>query len=280
MSRRPKSTKSRVRRLTHGNGIDSRTLWGVILAVLAIVGIAGIVTATITLRGQGQPDPVTLCPADGPNGAFAILIDVTDPLTPFQQKALTQRLLQEILDLPVGTRVVLGLVSPDSMISNQTYLRLCKPLQGDKANALYQNPKLIEARFRDGFMTPLDQTLKDLLSTASADSSPIMESLQSLIVGAFLDLPKGAPKRLVIASDLLQHSTVFSFYRRQRWSDFEHSSDFGRLGRNLTDADVTLLQLPRPQYAELQNPAFLDFWARYFEAQGATHVRRVVIGDI
>lgn len=280
MRRRRKATNGRVRRLTQRNGIDSRTLWGVVLAVLATAGIAGIVSWHITLRGQEQPDPVTLCPADGPTAAFAILLDVTDPLTPLQQRDLAQRLRQEILDLPVGTRIALGLVSPEPMTRNQTRLGLCKPLQGKEANALYQNPKLIEARFRDGFLTPLDQTLTDLLLAPSADSSPIMESLQSLVVGAFLDLTEGTPKRLVIASDLLQHSDVFSFYRRQRWSDFEHSADFGRLGRNLADADVTLLQLPRPQYAELQSPAFLDFWAHYFEAQGAAHVRRFVIGDL
>ncbi|MCG6941133.1 MAG: hypothetical protein LJE69_07775 [Thiohalocapsa sp.] len=277
---RHKRNRSRVRRLTKRNSDSARKIWGVILAALAAAGLLALVIANVRLGGGDAIDMATLCPRAGPTGAFAVLLDVTDPLTPQQQHRLDQLLRQEVQALPVGTRVTFGLVSPDASIRSDTRLKLCKPLQGSQASSLYQNPALVEARYREGFVDPLHNALTDLLAAPAADSSPIMESIQALIIDAFADLRPTQPKRLVIASDLLQHSDVFSFYRGQRWGDFAQSADYGRLARNLDGVDVTLLQLPRPASAGRQDAAMLGFWREYFEHQGAHAVHRVVIGDL
>jgi len=277
---RHKTRRSRVRRLTKSRSSAALKAWGAILAGLAAAGLLALAIANIRLGGGDAIDMTTLCPTKGPKGAFAVLLDVTDPLTPHQQHRLDLLLRQEVQALPVGTRVTFGLVSPAPQIRSDTRLKLCKPLQGSQASSLYQNPTLVEARYREGFVDPLHVALTDLLSAPAADSSPIMESIQALIVDAFVGRGPTQPKHLVIASDLLQHSDVFSFYRGQRWDDFERSAGYGRLARNLDGVEVTLLQLPRPTSAARQDESMLGFWRQYFEHQGASAVHRVVIGDL
>jgi hypothetical protein len=250
------------------------------LALFAIIGIGSLIAANLFLRSQKDIDAETLCPVSGPVQALAILLDVTDPLAPRQQRLISGMLRQAIMGVPVGTRVTLGVVSANPEFRNRAPLHICKPLQGEDANAFYQNPKIIAERFQQGFLTPLDQALADLLSGEPADTSPIMESIQATVITAFQDLGASTPKRLIVVSDLLQHSDVFSFYRGQTWADFERSPDFVRLGHNLTGAEVLLHQLPRPQAAKRQGPEMVEFWARYFEAQGADRVRRDVAGDL
>jgi hypothetical protein len=279
MSRRRRG-RSRVGRLTKRGNNAALNLWGLVLGALAVAGLLALAIANLQLGGGDQMDMTTLCPREGPNGAFAVLLDVTDPLAPQQQRRLDQLLRQEVQALPVGTRVTFGLVSPDESVRAATRLRLCKPLQGSQASAFYQNPALVETRYRDGFIEPLHSALNDLLTAAPADSSPIMESIQALLVDAFAELAPARPKRLIIASDLLQHSDVFSFYRGERWEDFARSPGYGRLARNLDGVEVTLLQLPRPASAARQDAAMLGFWRQYFEHQGADAVRRKVIGDL
>jgi len=122
-----------------------------------------------------------------------------------------------------------GLVSPDPQSRGGEGLNLCKPPSGEDANQLYENPKLLEQRFRERFVQPLEATLNRLLRSEPANSSPIMESLQSLVTRALLSSRDERPLRLVVISDLLQHSETFSFYRGDRWKDFEGSRKVERV---------------------------------------------------
>lgn len=245
-------------------------------------GVGGLIAANVFLRGQPTIDPHTLCPSSGPANAIAIVLDVTDPLTPIQKGKVEDALQSDISKAPVGTHITLGTVSPDSTMLSAPPFQTCKPQEGNKANRLYQNPKIIAERFEQGFAAPLDAALTRLLSAKPADTSPIMESIQATVLEAFGDLDQSIPKHLIVVSDLLQHSSVFSFYSGQGWPDFKQSRDFVRLGRNLPDTDVTLLWIPRTvgKGATLDQSEVHEFWGRYFEVQGAKRLRLNRIGDL
>jgi len=119
-----------------------------------------------------------------------------------------------------------------------------------------------------------------MVSAKPVKHSPIMEALQHLLAGTpgFLTFP--GPRRLIIVSDLLQHSDVFSFYRDNDWQVFKASPNFQRIGHNLEGADIRIFQIPRSSHG-ISRPAMVeDFWVRYFEAQGSRLpiVRR--LGDL
>ncbi len=242
--------------------------------------IAALVILWMSWDKRESIDKASLCPSSGPSGAIVLIIDATDGLTAFQRTAISAEFERLIRDEPSGTMISFGIVSPDESVRNARRFGLCKPPEGSEADPMFENRKLFESRFKNEFMKPLEDAMDEFLGTEKADSSPIMETIQASIAGIYTRLPKGGSKRLVIASDMLQHSDAFSFYRGETWESFRRSSAFGRLGRNLSGVEVVLLQLPNPKSAARQGQAMIDFWWSYFEAQGAASVVRNTLGDL
>lgn len=214
-------------------------------------------------------DKQTLCPiAAGPAAMTAILVDVTDPLSPAQHSQLLARLEKEIDDAPRGTQFTVGLVSEDPANWGASE-PLCKPQDAATANSFTQNAALIDQRYQTAFLEPLQLSLSELVSASGANQSPIMESLQTLVAESSDFVTYEGPRRLVLVTDLLQHSDVLSFYRGGNWESFRESRDYQRIGSTLEDTEVIIYQIPRPAEG-VSDPAVLeDFWLRYFDRQGA-----------
>lgn len=255
-------------------------------SILYGLGIAGLIillgAVAWYVRGIRHADAIdeaTLCPADGAVAATAVLLDLTDPLTATQSLALRSFLEDRIAASPRGTLVSVGRVSDDPE-SQGAVLATCKPMTGAEAGEWVRNPAMVEATYQERFLEPFRRELAAMLDAAPASQSPIMEGLQALLVGAApIDVVPGAPREIVLVSDLLQHSGTMSFYRGETWSDFRTSEAYGRLARNLDGQEVTLLRLPRS--APGIDPADVDdFWVRYFEAQGAQAIHPRVLGDL
>lgn len=256
------------------------SLVGSFLIALAILGIGTIFFFNFTLRSTAATDPDSLCPTSGPSMIFAVLVDTTDTLSQHHQNIVIGRLREQIFSLPEGALIVLNLVTAESDKNKKTVFYSCKPKSGENANSLHENPRLIQERFLNGFFKPLEESLKFIVSTNKSSSSPIMESIQSLVVQAFPYTDRKDRSELIIISDLIQNSDAFSFYRGQDWDVFRKSQAFSRLSRNLTGVDVTLYQLPRPGAIKLRDEKVVDFWANYFDVQGAQSVRREIMGDL
>lgn len=248
-------------------------------AWLAIVGIivllAGVATAgwlVVRQVSRDAIDELTLCPRDGASGSLAILLDLTDPLGATQSIALRAKLDRMIGASPRGTLVALGRVSdqPDQL---GAAIAICRPMTGEEAGDIVRNSTQVEARYREAFTIPLQRELAAMLDATEASQSPIMEGLQALLGGvAAMPVEANAPRRIVIVSDLLQHSAAMSFYRGDDWASFRASPDFARLARNLDDAEVTIIRVPRPGARIADATAVDDFWVRYLDAQGAAAV--------
>ncbi|WP_233270689.1 hypothetical protein [Chachezhania sediminis] len=207
------------------------------------------------------------------------MLDLTDPLSPAQHAQLLARLEQQITKAPRGTQFTLGVVSEDPSLWGATP-PLCKPQDAASANRLTQNERLIAERYESRFHTPLRNRLIDMVSASGANRSPIMESLQALVADSRGFLAFDGPRRIIMVTDLLQHSDVLSFYRGGSWKTFSASPEFQRLGRTLDGAEIQIFQVPRPSEG-VKDPAVVeDFWIRYFERQNA-HVPKVTrLGDL
>jgi hypothetical protein len=119
------------------------------------------------------------------------------------------------------------------------------------------------------------EALDGLLAAPEADSSPIMEALQRFL--AAIPGWNEAPARVVLVTDLVQHSDVFSFYRGGDWESFRASGAADRLARSLDGVEVAILRFPRPAVSQATVD---DFWVRYLDAQGAARVSPTVLGDL
>ncbi|MBC2834083.1 hypothetical protein [Paragemmobacter straminiformis] len=263
-------------------GRSSRTSGSTIaLIVLLFVG-------TVTLGGgigyfyfQAQNvtklDAQTLCPLSGPTGQLAILVDKTDPVT-IRQLSFAQTKIEDLVEAAAaGTRISLGVISPDEAVVQQEYLSICKPPSANEANGLIQNIAAVDQAYKDGFKAPLDSMLRSLMVVSEAPSSPIMEDLQTFLSRIPDTASVGENKILVIFSNLAQHSGELSFYEGGNWTSFSSAGGDQRLARSLSGFEVKLMQIP---ILEGFQPELEDFWARYFDAQGASKIRYERVGDL
>ena len=267
MARRRRRGGGRAR----GRGGGAGTVMGAGLIALALSAFGALGWVLVDRASAPGIDEASLCPEDGPAGHMAVLIDMTDPVSATQLAAARARLDRLIEAAPVNTRVSLATVGAEAAPVRS----LCKPPAD--ASALTGNPRLAAARYEAEFLAPVAGTLDRLLAVPVADSSPILEALQRFLAGIPGFDGAGVPREVVLVSDLVQHSDVFSFYRGDDWRAFAASGGTERLARSLDGVSVRVLRLPRPA---APTAAVDDFWARYLDAQGAARVTPETLGAL
>lgn len=261
------------RRARRGGGA---AVAGVAMIAAVLLALAGGAYVRFVLIDDTPVDAATLCPVTGPKAHLTILIDTTDPVTPAQLAAARTLIEREIDGAAEDTLISLARVSPDAVARGEVRGGVCKPREGAAASQFYENPGLVARIYDERFRRPLDADLDAMLSGGEEPNSPIMESIQLLVAGASGFLTFDGPRKIVVFSDLLQHSDAMSFYRRMGWREFEMAGGTARLSRNLAGVEVLLLRVPRSQASAAQID---DFWARYFDVQGAGPIRVQTLGE-
>jgi hypothetical protein len=254
------------------------------------IGIALIVLVVLVIAGGGAGyfylqqtrvalDETTLCPKDGARTLTVVLVDRTDPLNTVQKEALRDR-LQEIQD-NVAQYGALKIYSVEPI--GETLLRplvdLCNPGRGSDIDPKFGNPRLVEKRWLERFAVPIEALLDDLMQTHEADSSPIMESIQSVAVSTLRGNPAAEiPKRLIIASDMLQHTIEYSQYKGGHdFQEFRKSAYYRRLQADLRGVEVEIIYVRRDTRRAAQGKAHIQFWRDYISDLGGTVTRVVAL---
>ena len=258
----------------------SSSLPYVVGAVIAFALLAGAGYWMSRTATEMAVDKDTLCPiSTGPIAEVIILFDLTDPLAPAQSSQLVQYLEREFRDAPVGTQFTMGVVSEDPVAWGATS-PLCKPNTDKDVSAVTQNVKMVRERYEQRFRLPLEANVQKMISASGSNSSPIMESLQALIASTPGFLTFEGPRKVILVSDLLQHSEAMSFYRGDSWSSFASSPAYSRISRTLGGANVEIYAVPRV-VEKISDPSVVeDFWLRYFELQGTQLPSIRSLGDL
>ncbi|SEL00479.1 hypothetical protein [Pacificibacter marinus] len=263
------------RRTNRNGGSAALKIGSLLLTILALLLASGIVWFLYSAKTQDKIDQVSLCPERGSMGNLVFLIDQTDPVSMTQLTFAKTKVERMINDVQTGTRISIGVVAPNSLEREKSFLSLCKP--ASEANALTQNVMRVAATYRENFEKPMETILASLMVVSTADSSPIIENLQELLSRVPDFLANEKPTTLVIFSNLAQHSDTLSFYKGDDWDAFTESGAVNRLSRALMGMEVFLLQLP---VRETFQPDLENFWARYFDAQGVTSLHYELVGDL
>jgi len=273
-----KSTSRRASAYSRGGSATHSSGWYWLIIIILVLSVGGSVVTYQLWFKPPEYNKSTLCPKTGPEAGLVILLDLTDRIGATQHIRLRSILEKEVLDARQNTLIAVGAVNPNPGKRGIDFA-LCKPLEGSAANQLYQNPRLITKKYEMGFQKPFAASLEKMLKAERADRSPIMESLQAALAATPGFVDAEYPRRVIIVSDLLQHSAVFSFYRRDTWRKFQRSRDFERLARTLHGVDVQILRLPRPK-ARIDPVEVGDFWVNYFDQAGARRIRYRMLGDL
>lgn len=258
-------------------GSNNTLWWGVVGASVFL--IIGVLAVSQSLVSQKAIDEHTLCHSSGPTNATVILLDVTDPLNGTQQARLRTIINNEIAVSDIDTLISMGVVSeyPDrwgAMFSK------CKPATGADANSLYENPTLIAERYNREFLRPVGEKIDTTLSSAKENQSPIMEALQALIAGSPDFSNVQGRRKIIVVSDMLQHSENLSFYRGQGWEYFVTQDGEKRFAESLANAEIEIVRIPRVGGNIPPDQLVEGFWTRYFDRQGSRPPSVSSLGDL
>ena len=158
-------------------------------------------------------DPESECRMDRRDPSHTILlIDQSDPFSDNDLAWVDELIDAEARALPRFGRLTVILPNSEQPFDPRTLYSHCSPGSVEDANPILQNPRMIDDTWREHFYQPLSSTVAETLTTTSQPSSPLFEALYS--VGDRADFQSNREnRRLVIVSDLMQHSDAFSFYR-------------------------------------------------------------------
>lgn len=262
-TRRP--TKAEQRRLQ-----EQRTGFVKIGVALTVVfGFGALYWAAMS--GSKELDETTLCP-EVPSSLTVLLVDVTDPMNRPQQQDFANQLATLKNSIPrYGELSVMRVDSTGAQLLEPVITR-CSPGTAKDTDELRGNPQKIQRQWASGFSKPLDDAFQSLMQASGAARSPIMESVQSVALTVFQKPGReDIPKRLVLASDLLQHTPEISLYDQIPGTEgFVQSDAFRRVRTDLRGVDVELWQLQRLDGSQTQPRALSQLWQDVIEEQGGS----------
>lgn len=217
----------------------------------------------------GDYDKKTFCPKDGEYPRTVILIDATDSLGDVQRKSLQESANELRKNLALHEWAGVFVLNEDNLAVPKAEIALCNPGDESTANPLYQNPREIKRKFEKNFAAPLRQTIDGLAALPKQDRSPIIEMVRSVALSS--DFDSAQERRLIIVSDMLQHTDDYSHYGGaadyDAWRQTAHAKEF--LDLSLSGVDVQIWYVKRADLGGVQTRGHIDFWEKFFNAAGA-----------
>lgn len=253
---------------------EQRTARFKIAGVLAVVLAVGIFYFSVRSDARDL-DPETLCPTKT-DSVTVLLVDVTDPMNAAQRQDFSNQLTKLKNSIPRYGKLIVAKVDAIGERLLAPVITRCNPGTAEDVSSATGDPAFTQKQWEEGFDRPLTQAFERLATASAAGRSPILESIQSVALTE-LQRPglEKTPKRLVVASDLLQNTGDASFYRDlPEPRAFVDSPVFRRLRTDLRGVEVELWMLERADAAATQPRALAELWERIIDAEGGD-VRRI-----
>lgn len=262
--RRRKDTRS-------GPGLAGKIGLG-LLGLLVISAIFGLLGYNAFFAERPDVDVQTGCLKGVPPARYVVLVDQTDTFNAVQKADIRNQLEEAIRSVPRYGEVAVYMISQDLSELPSPLVRACNPGTKEDADALIEAAARVEKKWASLFDRPLEMAFSQAFTSLEADTSPIIETIQAVTVREFGDHAlNNSTKRLIVISDLLQHTPALTHYGAELPDvvEFLQSDHFRRLRADLRDVSIELLYLQRTTRMGHQGPDHIKFWLTLFGAQGA-----------
>ncbi|MCW5725444.1 MAG: hypothetical protein KIS81_10890 [Maricaulaceae bacterium] len=246
-----------------------------IFNLVVIAGILGGITWAATTLRPADFDYDTLCIEGETPPHRAVVIDKTDPYTREEAARILAAIIAERDALAVGERLSLFELDERGEFRHSNRFSLCNPGSGEQVNPLYRNPDRVQARYAQLFDRPLQAALADLIEPKDAPASPVIEALARLAQEE--NFSPGVPgRRILLVSDMLQNSELFTVYGRWRGpydrrvppAEDIAAAIGAEYGDVLRGVEVQVLLIPREPFVEEQRGAMQAHWRAIFRELG------------
>lgn len=241
---------------------------------VSLIIAAGVVGLSTTPPKRGED----LCiRSSRPESVIAVIIDASGEFTPLQQQAMQDRFLRALGHLSPPeednrlvrseTRIDLYDARADAGQSLEPVFSRCAPAPLNGLSALVGNKGRVEQDYRQDFLEPLLEAFEDLIGRPEAQTSPILESVTAAVEHSFQGRTTADDQDILIISDLLQNSSLLSFYRSGTpdFSGFSSTPAFNAVRPDMKGAGVCPVMITRTSRAEdqLQTLALVRWWEEY-----------------
>lgn len=243
--------------------------------MVVVAGVLGAISYAALVLQPEEYDPETLCLVGAVPSHRVLVIDKTDLYTPAQASRIEALALQSRDRLEVGERFSLFELDERGELNHTNRFSLCNPGRGEQINPLYRNPNRVEARYQALFERPLQRALADLVQPRDAPQSPILEALARLAQEENFDssVPQ---RRIILVSDMLQNSTLYSVYGQARQDLASRLPDPDTIARQveseygdvLRGVEVEIAYVPRPDWSAEQRAIVQAHWQGVFNRLG------------
>lgn len=198
-----------------------------------------------------------------------ILIDATDSFNDTQALLIKKELAKLVENSEIDSKFSIYVID-DSENGFKPIIEICNPGDGSDKSELTSNKRRLLKNWKEGFHDKITDKLNSYIDINVAKHSPIMEILKYASIHSFND-SKASQKKVVIISDLLQHSGNFSQYSEvTSFDEFSKRKNFPKLKADLNDVDVEVYYLYRAENSNRQNRKHISFWEKYIRASGGT----------
>ena len=257
------------------NSISASGIAGLILGVVAVLGIA----AFIFMRSTITPsiiDEKTLCDTTKKiDSVVAILIDTTDQLSKPSARHAERYIDLLVSNLPSNSSIAVYEITDNTGGLIEPVISLCKPDDGSNADSMVSSPEIIRKNFQKKFNVPLRNKLEMVMNNKESNTTPLIESIQGAVVETFLQHENATSKHIIVISDLLQHSNLYSFYREvPNFNNFvEKSREIGKGFVDLNGIQMHFLVVPSKVPVGSRNDVirfWRDFMIKNNAAPGST----------
>lgn len=261
------------RRNRRRSSSNSGSLGGTAVKVAVTLVLTAVLGGAIGLAawrefGEEAIDSETYCAVSGPSALTVIAIDASDPYDAVQVREIDNQVRDLLGRMEAGHRLdIYTMNAGRGGLATRVFSR-CNPGHAIWIDQVAGQPTQVERIYREEFSDAIDAALNNTIAEGAANTSPIVESLRAIAADSLGDVPLETPRRLIIASDLVQHSDVYSMFRSGvgDFQAFSNSRHYADAQTDFRSADVDLIVIVRSEYGHLQTRELLLWWEEYMRA--------------
>jgi hypothetical protein len=246
---------SRTRRRRHSESETGTWLLVILLFCIALLALIGLFYLKATTT-RPSLDKQTLCPIDGgARSTTVVLLDTSDQWPEITRAEVRKRLEKLAADTPYYGLLELRLLDPDTQ-GGRIMFSKCNPGNGVNESEITANPVLMQKRWKEQFLAPLEEALNRTLTQADTTWSPILSSVQRIAVDRFNDNQTG---HLVLISDMIEHTPDYSQYKGDlSYEHYKQSAAYKKQHTDLHHADVRIFYVQRLR--SIDSGKHMEFW--------------------
>ena len=245
-------------------GKQRKVLWMAVFGAL-LVCFVGI---PVGLRLTKPPLTDSMnCREDGNLPAHTVvLIDQSDPFDETDTEWVWQLIYDEAQSLKKhGKLTVIGINADDPDQGHEVFSR-CSPGSPKTANPIFENPRFIKQDWQQRFERQMQANVADLMLKRLSPFSPLIEHFKGIERRS--DFRKNiSERRIVVISDLYQHSSLYSMY-----DSGLNANQFDQASSNLEfpkleGIEFALFRVDRQR--KLRGSELISFWKEFLMENGA-----------